>query len=197
VISIKIDTSGFERDVRNFLQGVQKQKDYALAVALTETAKDVRLAEMAEMPKQIDRPSPFTLRGIGYTPATKASLTATVFIRDVQATYLAKLIKGGPEAPRRKAFFIPEGIKTDRYGNLPRNAMLKLRARKDVFSGTVNGIPGLWQRQGKGIKLLVRYDDQRTQKPTFDFYGIARKTIAQRWPINFAKAWERAQATAR
>lgn len=192
-IKVKVDFSAAFRQIEN----IKKQVQYATAVALTDTAKDVRLAEMAAMPQQIDRPSPFTLRGIGYRPATKANLTAEVFIRDVQATYLSKLIKGGTETPRRKAFFIPEGIKTDRYGNLPRNAMQKLRSRKDVFSATVNGIPGLWQRQGKGIKLLVRYDDQRVQKPTFDFYGIARKTIAQRWPINFAKAWAKAQATAR
>ena len=75
MISIKVDTSGFERAIRNAMQNVQKQVQYATAVALTDTAKDVRLAEMAAMPQQIDRPSPFTLRGIGYTPASKATLT--------------------------------------------------------------------------------------------------------------------------
>jgi hypothetical protein len=195
MISINVK-SNLDAVLNSFIASTRKQALFATAKALTDTAKAVRLDIMAEMPKQIDKPTPYTLRGVGYRPANKTTLTAVVFLRDVQAVYLSKLIKGGTERPKAKAFFVPEGVRTDRYGNIPRNEMRKLRGRKDVFSSKVNGVPGLWQRTGsRGLRLLVRYDDERQTKASFDFYGIGRKSVAKHWPACWAAAWVYAQAT--
>jgi hypothetical protein len=128
-----------------FLQ-VGKQVSYATAVALTRTAQDAQQALTAELSRTFDRPSPFTLRGVAIKAATKQNLAATVFLRERQADYLAIQITGGSRRPLRRALLLPRNIGLDQYGNIPRGVISRLLARKDVFSGTVRGIPGIWQR---------------------------------------------------
>ncbi len=55
-----------------------RQLPFALAVALTRTALDVRTAEVAKMRQVFDRPTPYTLGAFQVRPATKANLVAVV-----------------------------------------------------------------------------------------------------------------------
>ena len=196
MITIKIDTSGIDR-LKAQLQERARQIPFAIAKALTDTARDARQDVMDRLPSVIDRPTPFTLRGIGYRPANKVNLTAEVFIRDVQATYLSKLIKGGTETPKRRALIEPAEIRLDRYGNLPRSALARLRGRKDTFSANINGIGGIWKRQRNGVKLLVKFEQQREVKKIFDFERSVRESVARRWQRNFDRALADALRTAR
>lgn len=58
---------------------------YATAIMLTKLAGDVRGGVQQELPRVFDRPTPFTLRGVSTKGATRADLTAQVFIPESQA----------------------------------------------------------------------------------------------------------------
>ncbi len=176
---------------------LRRQIPYATARALTKTAQDVQADVTKELPKVFDRPNPFTMRAIAYDPANKSSLTSRVYIRPIQAAYLGLEITGGTRRPKKKALVLPTDYPTDQYGNIPRGTIKKLLARKDVFSGVVRGIGGIWQRTGHGLILLVSYEPKAEYKPRFDFQGIARRTITRVIGPNMDSAMREAIRTAR
>ena len=197
-IDVRFDIKGALRK----LDLAKKQIPFAVARGLTWTARDVRQDVMAAMPQALDRPSPFTMRGIGYRPATKQTLTSEVFIRDTQATYLSKLISGGTRRPRGKALLVPSSdFPTDQYGNPSKAALRRLRSRKDVFSGTIRGVGGIWQRTGKGgrpgVKLLLAFEPTTQYRPTFPFVEIAKRSVAKRLKGNLERSIADAMRTAR
>jgi hypothetical protein len=179
------------------LQAQQKQVVYATAVALTRTAQDAARDVEKELPQVLDRPKPFTVKSIAWKSASKATLTSEVYIRPAAAAYLAPLITGGKVLPKKRALLEPGTIKLDQYGNIPRNAITRLRARKDVFSGQVRGIAGLWQRTKRGLKLLVRYEPAFQKRKQFPFADMVRRSVQRNWQRNFERELSKAMATAR
>lgn len=190
-------TSNIDETIKR-LQAQAKQVPFAIAKSLTQTAVGGRSDAMAALPTEFDRPVPFTMRGIGYTPANKSTLTATVFIREAQARYLGLYVSGATERPKKRALLTPEGIDLNAYGNMPARKVKQLLARKDVFSGKVRGIPGIWQRIGPGkVKLLIRYTDQRKVERRFDFQKIVADSVRRNFGRHFQAALEQAMRTAR
>jgi len=134
-ISVKI--VGLEA-LKSNMAGKAKQIRFAVASALTKTAKNVEEAERREMRDVFDRPTPNTLNSLYVKPATSASLTATVGIKDfagkgiAASKYLASQINGGSRRVKRfeKALqavgALPGGYravpgsaaKMDAYGNM-------------------------------------------------------------------------------
>jgi hypothetical protein len=132
------------------LDDLQKHVPFATALALTRTAQEVRKAEIEEMKRVFDRPTPFTLRSLYLKPATKADLTAVVWLKDdLNAPsgrtgrtqhYLFSQIYGG--ARRLKGFerllmrkgLLPTGwmavpgagAKLDAYGNISGGQMVQI-----------------------------------------------------------------------
>ena len=192
----------------------KKQIPFAAALGLTNTAKRLAEVEKRMMVKQLDRPTPFTIRGIRYQRANKADystgrLHSRVYIMDKQAEYLRLQIQGGTRTPSGKALPVPtKNLKLNKYGNIPggQGRIQKLLSRKNTFQGTINGIPGIWQRPAKGkrkrggygttgptgLKLLVAYEPTAQYQPRFDFYGIAKRVV----PKIVGKEMDRAIARA-
>ena len=63
-------------DVDKALKGMsvlqRKQMPFAAALGLTNTAKKVMKVEQRMMVKQLDRPTPFTVKGVRWQGANKA-----------------------------------------------------------------------------------------------------------------------------
>jgi hypothetical protein len=166
-----------------------RQIPFAAALALTRTAQAVQRNITAALPREFDRPTPFTVRAVGMTPANKRTLTARVYLRAIQAGYLGLEITGGTRTPKKRALLVPVGAELNQYGNLRRNQVKNLLARKDVFSGTINGHGGIWQRTNGGrVRLLVAYEPDAQYKPRFNFGGIAKATIETELLPNFRAA---------
>lgn len=168
------------------------QRDHlpaAQARALTETAQDAVAELHAQLPVAFDRPTPFTQRAFGVERATKSNLAAAVFIKDVQWEYLRFQVKGGTRYPKHKAVLEPVSVPLNQYGNMPRNYVRQLLARKDVFAGKVNGAAGIYQRSGSKVKLLVALTPQAEYKPRFDFKGIVHRVVKARFRDNFERAF--------
>jgi hypothetical protein len=190
-------TSNIAAWSKDFDRKYVKQMPFTVAKALTQTAKDVQVVETRKLGEVFDRPTPFTMRAIGITPARKTDLTAKVFLKDIQGAYLKLQVDGGTRYPKNRALVLPTDLPTNQYGNIPKGQIKRLLRRPDVFSGTVRGIAGIWQRTGRGLLLLVSYEPKATYRKRFPFYGIARRVIAARLRTNIEAAWRAAIATSR
>jgi len=58
----------------------QIQIPFAMALTLTRTVQSAQRSEKIAMNRQLDRPTPFTLRGVAIERATKSNWEARVFI---------------------------------------------------------------------------------------------------------------------
>jgi hypothetical protein len=194
-ISVRSD---FQRMQRIMTDLERRQLPFATARALTRTAQAARDDVKASLPTAFDRPTPFTRGGIGIKTATKAGLTAEVFVKDIQADYLAKQERGGVREPKKKALVKPVGIRINQYGNIANKAVAKAYQRKNTFSGTVRGTPGLWERTKKGgLKLLVRYEDRKQVKAKPWFIPVVTATVRRVWPRLMAESLRDAMRNAR
>lgn len=152
------------------------QLRFATAVALTRTAQAVKVDEQHEMVDVFDRPTPYTLNALYLKPATKADLTAVVWLKDDRAgsggtpdRYLLPEIRGGFR--RNKAFEIalqrvgalPPGwvvvpgaaCKLDAYGNISRGLIVQILSYLrtfDVAGYSANITPERKAKLARGTK---------------------------------------------
>lgn len=194
-ISIDHDLKKLTKKLNNI---ERKQIPFATAKALTDTAKDAQTASKKAMIKKLDRPTPFTLRGVAIQRATKTKLQSVVYIKDIQAKYLRWQISGGTREARNKALLIPQGIRLNKYGNMPKGRLSKLRTKDNIFSGKVDGVGGVYQRyKKKAPKLLVAYESRVKYGVKYPFYKIVKGSVRQQFKKNFSKALTQALRTAK
>jgi hypothetical protein len=176
----------------------KKQIPFAAARALNDTAQAAQIRVKRELPSIFDRPTPFTLNAIGIERASKSKLQARVFVKDKQAAYLEVQETGGTKTPKKRAFLLPRGLRRNQYGNMPKGAVASARAKPTTFSGTVGGVPGLYQRMKNGAaKLLAFYATRASYKPRFGFKQRTLKTAKAVWPSAFRQSLAKALSTAR
>ena len=184
-----------------------KQVPYATALALTSLAKRVQDAEKANIKATFNNPKPFTVNSVGMQGARKSNLTATVFVRPIAASYLAPYAFGGVHKLNSSALLNPKDIRLDQYGNIPRSALRRLRARKDVFIGAVKtkagSVNGVWQRlpakrnQPGHLKLLIRFGDALPVTQHLDYRARASAIVGRFFNKDFGAALGRAIASAK
>lgn len=195
-------------DIENAIKALddiqKKHVPFATAKALTKTAQDVQAELSRQVSKDLENPVRFTVNAFRIEPARKrARPYAIVAIKDIQDEYLRLNIFGGTEIPKKRALLKPMNIRLNQHGNLPKNKVKRLLARDDVFSGTVGGIGGIWQRLGKNgkakqkLKLLIRYKSEQNVKPVFKFFETAEKTAKHVFPGNIESAFREALQTAK
>lgn len=148
-IDIRTDLSGFHRSLVALRA---EQVPFATALTLTRLAKGAAANESAAIASTFDTPTPFTQRAVRTESATKQRPVALVAIKDVQAGYLAPYVRGGARSlGGKKGMLVPREVAVNRYGNLTRSKLAQLKARPDVFIGTVKfksgaRVSGVWQR---------------------------------------------------
>jgi len=215
-ISVKSDVDKALKSMRGLQR---KQMPFAAALGLTMTAKKVAKVEQRMMVRQLDRPTPFTIKGVRWERADKKDfatgrLHSRVYLMPTQAEYLRFQIEGGTRTPRGTAIAVPtSNVKLNRYGNLAggQGRIKRLLAKKNTFQGTIGGVAGVWQRpkRGKrsrggsgtigqsGLKLLVAYESSAQYRPRFDFYGIAERSVRSNVGKEMDKAIARALRSAK
>lgn len=152
-IDVKVEAAAFKRS----LTALEKREfPYAAARALTFTAKDVQKNTVKRMQRVLDRPTRFTLNAFRVLPAKKNYLVAEVGFREFTSTsagfrsYLEPLEYGGPRPPKRfekrlraagvmrnDEFAVPSrynGVKRDRYGNIPASVVVKVLSQLSAFN---------------------------------------------------------------
>jgi hypothetical protein len=203
-ISIRSNLASVQRKLSAL---AYQQLPYATASALNLLAGDVAKAEERQLRQQLDRPVPFTTKAIGIQKARKDNLRVVVFMRDKTAAYLQPYEEGGVNKLNSRALLKPVNVTLNQYGNLPRNAMARLKGRANVFVGTVKtkagNVDGVWQRKKPsrrspgGLKLLIRFADAHPTKAVLGWHARARQVIRSNVDRRLGQAIARAVATAR
>lgn len=161
IASLRVEVKGV-KECSAWLTDVQRRQiPYVTTLALTRTAKQVQRKLEAEIVRVFDQPTAFTKRAIGIRPATKATLSSTIFVKPAQAEYLYPQIMGGSRKPKPheqrfteeadapgRYWIAGEGIKLNSAGNLTKTQVLKLATRlkkkgRDVFAGVPKNQPTL------------------------------------------------------
>lgn len=223
-MKITVDIKGADA-VKANLTGLGKQVAYAASVALNATGKKVADAMPDEIAKAIDRPTPFTRKGVRVLKyANKAKLEATVGFLQAQAEYMKWQVEGGTRNPGPAGLRIPAAINVDAFGNIPKGVIGKLIAvarkerglakatarrvkisnKVDLFYGDPTDQKGKpWPRgiyksvNGQLIPLVIFPVKVARYRPRLDFPRIAAAVVAREWPQQFDNALRAALATAR
>lgn len=198
-INIKFDDRQLQKGLGDL---INKQLDFAKAQALTAIALKVKDAEVRGIQSTFDNPTPFTERSVGVIKARKSNMQAVVYLKDKAATYLAPYEFGGEHVLNSRALLNPKDIKLNQYGNLPRGALARLKARPDIFIGVIQTkagpINGVWQRSmsiarakaaGKNgrklarantsgaLKLLIRFGDALPVRKELHWFDRAGRVV--------------------
>lgn len=177
---MKID---IRHDLNPLIRNLDLRRDqvpYAAKLALDATAKATKAAEIEEMKRVFDRPTPYTLNAIFTKNATKQNLEARVWLKDesmvaVNPHYLTPQIVGGTrpvkrfEQMLRRVLVVPEDFvavpgnaaKLDEYGNISRGQIQQLLAYFQAFylAGTTSANMSQKRRDklAKGTKTKQGY----------------------------------------
>ncbi|QXO41633.1 hypothetical protein JA116_13270 [Morganella morganii] len=209
-------------DLSNQLRTLRKQIPFATAQAMTYVARKIEDAQKVAMQRNLDNPTPFTVKSVKSRGARKSDLKAKVFVMNTAAAYLEPFETGGVHKLNGSALLNPKDIKLNKYGNLPRNKLSSLKSKENTFIGDIGGVNGVWQRKKakkgkKGRKrlqrssngtrrdrkkqpmpkLLIRFGDALPVEPVLGYQDRAMKMTQALLPQEINRAIAEAIRTAR
>lgn len=209
-------------DLSNQLRTLRKQLPFATAQAMTAVVRKIEDAQKVAMQRNLDNPTPFTVKSVKSRGARKSDLKAKVFVMNTAAAYLEPFETGGVHKLNGSALLNPKDIKLNKYGNLPRNKLSSLKSKENTFIGDVGGVNGVWQRKKakkgkKGRKrlqrspngtrrdrkkqpmpkLLIRFGDALPVEPVLGYQDRAMKMTQALLPQEINRAIAEAIRTAR
>ena len=197
-IDVRADTKKLTKWLN---QAERKQVPFATSRALNATAFNVRSKLQKELPNYLDRPTGGIIKSVQVQTSSKRNLVATVgFVgdgfrksqwRNSPASIMKKQIEGGVRYPNKKAIAVPVQLKTNTYGNIPRNKLTNLLAnKKKYFSGVPKGRSnaGLYERKKNGLKMLVSWESKTNYNGgRYPFNYIAKSAVQKNYKKNFDK----------
>lgn len=209
-------------DLSNQLRTLRKQIPFATAQAMTAVVRKIEDAQKVAMQRNLDNPTPFTVKSVKSRGARKSDLKAKVFVMNTAAAYLEPFETGGVHKLNGSALLNPKDIKLNKYGNLPRNKLSSLKSKENTFIGDISGVNGVWQRKKakkgkKGRKrlqrspngtrrdrnklpmpkLLIRFGDALPVEPVLGYQDRAMKMTQALLPQEINRAIAEAIRTAR
>ncbi|MER2953014.1 hypothetical protein [Morganella morganii] len=209
-------------DLSNQLRTLRKQIPFATAQAMTAVVRKIEDAQKVAMQRNLDNPTPFTVKSVRSKGARKTDLKAKVFVMNTAAAYLEPFETGGVHKLNGSALLNPKDIKLNKYGNLPRNKLSSLKSKENTFIGDISGVNGVWQRRKakkgkKGRKrlqrspngtrrdrkkqpmpkLLIRFGDALPVEPVLGYQDRAMKMTQALLPQEINRAIAEAIRTAR
>ena len=148
----------------------RRQLNKTVNASLNEIGEKVRKKEVQSMRTMIDRPTPFTLKGMIVRKAYSNNHRVIVQMKDIQAKYLELIIKGGTSS-KVKPLLTRRAM--NKYGNVPKNYTRRTKSN-DRFLFLKGRIVGKWSRS-------------RTYRKQFDFFGIGEKEAKRIYKRTFRK----------
>lgn len=204
-ITIKVDDSTFRRA----MQGFERQIPYAIARALTATAKDAQAALKAHLDKHFTVRTPWVAKGIRIEPAKKSNLRAVVGSVD---KFMEPQAVGGVKKPHEGRMvgipLVGKGLPRPSIKSVTRPSKWPggYTARGDAFVGKLRtDEEAVWQRvlKGKGkdrregLRLLYVMKPEVRLEPRWPIRETVEETVAARWEDNARAAIREAIDTAR
>jgi hypothetical protein len=214
-ISVKSDIDRLARQVGTM---GSKQMPFAIAKALTATAKDTQKQIAVDMLSRFQNPTSFTKRAFTIKAARKSDLTAIVFAKDAQARYLGVQIQGsgrrvkgfekkaeGLAGETGKMLVPTRNVKLDSAGNVSLATIKRIAGAansKRYFIGVPKGGNrpfGIYQRHNKDQRLTALMVEATVGKydRRLDLEGVAAKIARTAFMRHLEDALKQAMATAR
>ena len=172
-------------------QKIEKQIEFAALLTANAITEDVKTGVERQLKSNIDRPTPFTKKAFRVKRANKKTLAATVEIKPVQAKYLKYQIEGGTR--RNEPVVIPRKRAANRYGNLPRGKLNRLRQQGKSF--IADGL--VLQKMKRKNRPLAFLADEAKYKKRFKFFERARGTANKVAQKRYSESIKYALSTAR
>lgn len=196
----KINVETDIREAQRMLKRVgERNIPLAIAQSLTGTAVHLRKVQMRMLPKHIDRPTPFTKKGILYQRAEwkdfkRGTMFARVYVNSPQDSYLKYQVYGGTRSPPNRSNIVPgKEARVNKFGNLSRKFVRTELAKPNTYVGKINGVSGIWQRYKSGRqKLLVLFTGATQYQSRYPFFRISDRIVARELPKQLNKAVRRA-----
>lgn len=165
------------------LDGVKKSVRFAVAKALTLTARDASTAIKEAMPRTFMLRRSWVMKGIRFDRATPDSLESRIYSID---PYMAKQ-EDGEKYQASGHVAIPLDVRRSPRDNIPRGMLPRATiGRKDIFKGEINGLEGIYQRmKGGHIKILYLLKSSKTTKPRWGFGDQVSQTVENSFDRNF------------
>ncbi len=177
---------------------VSREIPFAVAVALTRTARDARQTLAAELPDHFQIRTPYTEKRLRFKMATKRDWSAEV---GHLSDYMALQAEGGRKAPRKRAIGIPtKRLRLRSPDGATRRSLWPSKLVKEgAFTlPTRSGSLALYRRRRDGslerLYVLARSVDVPARWP---FYETVQRVARERWPTNFNEAMRSGIARAR
>lgn len=171
-MSVQID----DRRVEAAFAQLKRHAPAALALAMTRTAHDARVAVQQEMRSVFDRPTPFTLNSMRVDPAKPDKLEASLFFKDLGSkgggdarTRYGPQVFGGQRAIKRFETLLRrrgllgvteeavpgQAAKLDAYGNMSRGQIIQILSWFQAFGEegfTANSTKSSRAKKAKGTR---------------------------------------------
>ena len=216
-ISVKADVKQLTKSLTRIQR---KQIPFATSKALNNVAFDVRKSLQDGLETHLDRPTPYTKRGVQVEKSTKNKLVAEVGFRSktfgngqgsvTQAEYMERQIKGGLRTPKGSAIPVPivKNLKLNKYGSITRNKINNALGNENkFFSGKPKGAKskgtgeGIWERYGgkrnPKIKMIISWNNHTDYQARYPFKNIAMRSVRNNFRKRFDNALQQALSTAR
>lgn len=214
-----IKLNGMPQLQQKFLNLSQKTINQAIADGINRTMAAVEQTELNAMESDLDKPIAFTmnaLRVFKATPRKSGTMNTKIFAQPLQQYYLQWTVYGGTiPYPYLTPNIGDQGL--DQYGNIPGKrrglkGIIDTRSGggdpKQKFIGEIrfkkdgNVVFGAWQRYWsklalgdyRGVRLLVRVEQDAKREERWDFFGVGFKVVATRTKTDVAAAVAKALA---
>ncbi|MCA9789729.1 MAG: hypothetical protein KC462_08145 [Cyanobacteria bacterium HKST-UBA05] len=195
MLTVKVDT-----DINRLAKELgddARQLPFAFAMALTNTAEDVRLDEVRRLPQKFTIRNKYVARGIRKTPATKANLVA--YVGSV-TPFMGLQESGGTKTPTQGGMIaVPitgGGIRTSFAKRVTPGLWVSKQIEKPrtFTKRTKSGNTVVMRRVGKEsrpIKPLYVYKPSGPIKARWDFGQHAPREVNQRVARHLTLAFKR------
>ena len=226
-MDFKVEFKGLKELMAELYNIERQQLPFAIAKALTDTAKSTKEVLQQEMKQVFDRPTPFTLNSIFIRPATKSNLQATVELKD--RSYLEPQIFGGSRKLKRSErwlgnrYWTPgQAIKLNKYGNVSGGQITKilsaLKVNPDYYQNVTTRSrkrnknpkqyfsiikqrgrlrPGVWMKSKTGVRPMLIFVNGVSYKPRFHFFKVGIRSAHEIFPVKLREAIDNAIKTAK
>lgn len=191
-INVLVDTKRLE----DKLTALERQHvPSATRLALTRTVVKTRRTVQQYMQLTLDRPTPYTLRGVLFKTAERNDPVAEVFLRDeatkgtAPAQYLANLVKGRQRGQKRferalaatgrlgrnEAAEPAKAMRLNRYGNVPASRIVQILSQTKSFSevGALANVTKRSRARGGRSKYFIPNEATRNRlhRGVYERYG--------------------------
>jgi len=169
---------------------------FAIAMALTHTAKDAQKRLIADLPAHFTIRDKWVSRGIRIVPARKNDPVAEVGSKDA---FMARQAIGGVKEGKDGMVAIPIAARANPRRKTRPSKWPKALLRKDRhFIGSAAGKLGVWKKSKRGrLKLMWLLREKVNIPARWPFLDTVSDVVRKEWHRNAWKALERAVKTAK